>query len=123
MASQHLFTLVVNNFNAVVAAGAGTVSQWTYTVPAGKTAILATCLARVADNANAVETSFSDILVNGVAIIREVNDGAGNNTLTPVISMAPRVRLNEGDTVVGRTTNTGAAGVVMQVAAVVEEYG
>jgi hypothetical protein len=123
MASFHTFTLVTQNFNAVVAAGAGVVTQWTYTVPAGKRSVLANILCMVVDNANAVNTTIADILVNGVVVLKQFNDAAGNNTLTPVIASYPRLNLNEGDIVTGRTTNAGAAGVQMQVAAIIEENG
>lgn len=121
-----LFITRAMNFNAVVAAGAGVVNQWTYTVPAGKRAEVIFGFCEVQDNANAVNTTIADIFINtggtSITLVRQYNDGAGNNTLVPNSSIATIIPIVAGDTVVGRTQNTGAAGVQMIVRAAIKEY-
>lgn len=121
-----LFVPRALDFNGAVAAGSGAIIRWTYTVPAGKRAEITHCYCEAQDNANAVNTTFADIfaIIGGVAITiaKQYNDGAGNNTLTPNISVSSVVPLQAGDTVSGRTTNTGAGGVTMFVRAVIREF-
>jgi len=121
-----LFVPVAFDFNAVAAAGGGAIIRWTYTVPAGKRSEIVHCYCETQDNANAVNTTFSDIfaIIGGVAVTlaKVYNDGAGNNTLTPTMAVPSIVPLQAGDTVNGRTVNNGAAGVAMIARAVMREY-
>jgi hypothetical protein len=121
-----LFIPVAMDFNGVAAAGSGAITRWTYTVPAGKRAILTHVFCEVIDNANAVNTTFGDIFctIGAVSITaaRVYNDAAGNNTLTPNIAVPVQIDLQAGNTVNGRTFNVGAAGVAMVVRAVIREY-
>lgn len=121
-----LFLPVIQSFTGIVAAGSGVVNQWVYTVPAGKRSIIRDVFCEVVDNANAVNTTWCDIFITIGApshtIVRQYNDGAGNNTLTPNIGRQTHIELPSGAGMTGRTTNTGAAGVSMVVRAFLEEY-
>lgn len=114
------------DFSGVAAAGSGAVIRWTYTVPIGKRSEVCHCYVEAVDNANAVNTTFADVFANiggvFITLAKIYNDGAGNNTLTPNIAVSSVVLLQAGDTIQGRTNNTGAAGVSMIVRAVIKEF-
>jgi hypothetical protein len=118
-----LFTPKAFTFAAVSAAGSGTLTRWTYTVPAGKRAVLTDVSIFVAANANAANTTLGLIRcsIGGVVVRIASRDGSG--VANPVSNeRACHTDLQAGDNVNGLTVNTGANGVSIIVDAVIREY-
>lgn len=118
-----LFAPVAKDANLVVAAGSGTVARWAYTVPAGKRAVLTHGFVRINGNANAANTTQADIIcsINGTTITALFINNSGG-AADVAVSGRLEIDLEAGDSATGRSINTGAGGVTMQIRAVIREY-
>lgn len=124
MASTLLFALLPQTFNAATVAGSGTVTRWTYTVPAGKRAIVRHCSIVIAANANAANTTQATIRASIGGVLNRLlslDGSASANQASKEIACA--CTLYAGDTLNGLSVNTGAGNVVMVIEAQIEEYG
>jgi len=120
-----LFLGVSRRFAGAPAGGSGTVNQWTYTVPAGKRAVLEHLLLQVNNNGNAANTTGCDVIstVNGgaaIEVFRFMSQSGAAQIATK--EMRSHIDLSAGDIVTGRTINTGAGAVTMLVNAIIREY-
>lgn len=118
-----LFTPIDNSFTGLVAAGAGTVVQLTYTVPAGKRAVLTHSRVQGNANGNAALTTIIFIDVIQVAshpVIRRDISGLVGAQLNAEVTC--NIDLAAGELVRIVTTNTGAAAVSMGGSFFIREY-
>ncbi len=124
MASTLLFVQVPQTGNQTVLAGSGSVTRWTYTVPAGKRAIVRHVSVLINGNANVAATTQATIRVTiGGVIYRLITiDNSGVANLNSK-ELSLQVTLYPGDTCTGLTINAGAGNVLMIVDAQIEEYG
>ncbi len=118
-----LYLPIILSYQAAPGAGSGIVTQWTYTVPAGKWAELLQSFVLIDANAAAANTlaGFVQAVINGVAM--RVNSlsaaGAVNHAAN---SEEHRIHLSEADTVSGVTFNGSAVNPAIHVSAMVKEY-
>lgn len=118
-----LFLPRAQNFNASTAAGSGDVIRWTYTVPTGKRAVVTHLCLVLANNANVANTTigYFQVTIAGTGItVGELNN-SGIANITP-LAIPTQIDLGSGDTITGRSVNTGANAVVMTIEATIKEY-
>jgi hypothetical protein len=123
MASLKPYNPIIQVFSAATVAGSGAVNRWTYTVPAGKRTEVCHMLVDVDDNANAINTTVASIfaIIGGTTgiVMRLQDDGVRILAATAGASFW----LDEGEQLIGQSTNNGAANVNMRIVAVLKEWG
>lgn len=125
MASTPLFTQVPQNITIATAAGSGNVNRWTYTVPAGKRAIVRHVTGTIFVSAAAANTTIIIIsaTLNGVNVqVMRLGNAAVIAGELDQQNMT-QIEMYGGDTLTGNTVNNSAVVVTMNLGAVIEEYG
>ena len=124
MPSTLPFRIISLLYNAAPGAGSGTVTQATYTCPAGKWATLEHTFLQVAGNAAAANTIFAAVrgVIGGIAtFIHQINvSGIAATTASPLMTSLDLVG---GDTITLVTINTSAVNPGYTISIVIREYG
>lgn len=121
--SYQLFIPRAMTFAAVTAGLSGVIVRWTYTVPAGRWAILTDVSVVVAANGNAANTTQGLIRCTiGGTLIRSISQDGSGSANSVSNERVCNTHLSAGDTVTGLTINNGAGAVSIIVDAVIKEY-
>ena len=119
-----LFNPIGQSFSGVTLAGSGTITQWTYTVPALKRSVAVHCTGVINASAAAAGTGLIRIIatIGGVQVTLISLSNQAVLAASISQSVAVTVYLSAGDTLAGVTTNTAAVNITMTVQAAIQEF-